>query len=174
MENCHWVEINAKWGTTPLRSKLRSSGLLFFLWGGLINPPLPNKERHAHTHARTAVRRRACVPVCTNALTSVPKLRPKDFLDFYLEKGEGIGQILKSSGSDGLHEGVGPAEPLGMDLTCFKTSIWDETLYKAWCVALAAVSPRGTGISVCGSRDAKGGISGEGLGDFFDEPFLTP
>ena len=24
------------------------------------------------------------------------------------------------------------AQPLGLDVTCFKTSIWDETLYRAW------------------------------------------
>ena len=23
-------------------------------------------------------------------------------------------------------------EPAGLDVTCFKTSIWDETLYRAW------------------------------------------
>jgi Ras-related GTP-binding protein A/B len=34
------------------------------------------------------------------------------------------------------------AEPLGMDLTCFKTSIWDETLYKAWSAIVYSLIPQ--------------------------------
>lgn len=33
------------------------------------------------------------------------------------------------------------AQPLGLDVTCFKTSIWDETLYRAWSMMVHTLIP---------------------------------
>ena len=33
------------------------------------------------------------------------------------------------------------AEPLGLDVACFKTSIWDETLYRAWSQMVYSLIP---------------------------------
>ena len=33
------------------------------------------------------------------------------------------------------------AQPLGLDVTCFKTSIWDETLYRAWSEMVHSLIP---------------------------------
>ena len=33
------------------------------------------------------------------------------------------------------------AQPLGLDVTCFKTSIWDETLYRAWSMIVHSLIP---------------------------------
>ena len=33
------------------------------------------------------------------------------------------------------------AQPLGLQVTCFKTSIWDETLYRAWSLMVYSLIP---------------------------------
>jgi len=39
------------------------------------------------------------------------------------------------------HELVSLAQPLGLQVACFKTSIWDETLYRAWSTMVYSLIP---------------------------------